>query len=63
MKSLKMSLANIQGKMSRNEMRNIMAGSSGSCTNNSCGALKLPCCSSSDYCSDASSKGVCISRR
>ena len=29
MKTLKMSLENIQGKMSRNEMRNIMAGSGG----------------------------------
>ena len=29
---MKMSLANIQGKLSRNEMKNIMAGS-GSCKN------------------------------
>lgn len=29
MKTLKMSLENIQGKMSRKEMRNIMAGSGG----------------------------------
>jgi len=29
MKTLKMSLENIQGKMSRLEMKNIMAGSSG----------------------------------
>jgi hypothetical protein len=31
MKTLKMSLENIQGKMSRKEMRNIMAGSGSSC--------------------------------
>jgi len=31
MKRIKMSLANIQGKMSRSEMRNIMAGSGGCC--------------------------------
>jgi hypothetical protein len=31
MKTLKMSVANIQGKMSRMEMRNIMAGSGGNC--------------------------------
>jgi|GEM_PF-2240619 len=49
MKTLKMSLENIQGKMSRKEMRNIMAGSGGgsSCYNWSgayCGAnLNSPC--------------------
>jgi phosphotransferase system HPr-like phosphotransfer protein len=33
MKTLKMNLENIQGKMNRKEMRNIMAGGSGSnCT-------------------------------
>jgi hypothetical protein len=31
MKTLKMSLENIQGKMSRKEMRNIMAGSGTTC--------------------------------
>ena len=31
MKTLKMSLENIQGKMSRREMRNIMAGSDMTC--------------------------------
>jgi hypothetical protein len=38
MKTVKMSLANIQGKLSRSEMKNIMAGSGGghcwSCTSN-----------------------------
>jgi len=61
MKILKMSLANIQGKLSRAEMRKVMAGT-GECTNDACGALKVPCCSSSDYCSDASNKGHCITR-
>lgn len=36
MKLLKMSLENIQGKMSRNEMRNIMAGSGGTNCNSIC---------------------------
>lgn len=31
MKRAKMSLANIQGKLSRTEMKNIMAGSGGTC--------------------------------
>jgi len=31
MKTLKMNLENIQGKMNRKEMRNIMAGGSGEC--------------------------------
>lgn len=38
MKTSKMSLANIQGKLSRAEMKNIMAGSGGdgvACTDNS----------------------------
>lgn len=34
MKILKMSLENIKGKMSRHEMRNIMAGSFYECTRN-----------------------------
>ena len=32
MKTQKMSLANIKGKLSRTEMKNIMAGSGGVCT-------------------------------
>jgi hypothetical protein len=31
-----MSLANIQGKLSRKEMKNIMAGSGGACLSRSC---------------------------
>jgi hypothetical protein len=34
MKHLKMSLENIKGKMSRHEMKNIMAGSNWDCTRN-----------------------------
>lgn len=57
MKHLKMSLANMQGKMRRTEMRNIMAGGSGSnCTNYACSSL--PCCYSSDWCVN----GYCTSR-
>ena len=62
MKTLKMGLENIQGKMSRMEMRNIMAGSSGSCSNYSCGADQLPCCSSSDICSGPYKSSVCTKR-
>ncbi len=46
MKTTKMSLANIQGKLSRAEMKNIMAGS-GNCRelNQSCSTLlHLNCC-------------------
>ncbi len=47
MKTTKMSLANIQGKLSRNEMKNIMAGS-GNCQDHgqSCNSsVTLNCCS------------------
>lgn len=56
----KINLKGILEVLSEKEMKNVMSGSD--CTNNSCGSLKLPCCSSADYCSNASSKGVCISR-
>jgi len=36
MKTTKMSLANIQGKLTRNEMKKIMAGSGGRCSTSSC---------------------------
>jgi len=36
MQTTKMSLANIQGKLSRAEMKNIMAGLAGSCTATAC---------------------------
>jgi hypothetical protein len=51
MKTTKMSLANIQGKLSRAEMKNIMAGSGGKC-----GDL----CFTADDCPD-SSCGQCNS--
>lgn len=46
MKTQKMSLANIQGKLSRAEMKNIMAGSSSCQTvNQRCSSLiSLNCC-------------------
>lgn len=64
MKTTKMSLANIQGKLSRTEMKNIMAGSgSGTCTtkcftssggNLSCVADFMGTCVPSSNCSNAS---------
>jgi hypothetical protein len=56
MKTTKMSLANIQGKLSRTEMKNIMAGSGGcsyghlSCgTDGDCGSVNAgSCCAQSD---------------
>jgi hypothetical protein len=63
MKTLKMNLENLQGKMSRNELRNIMAGGSGAnCSNYSCGADQLACCSSSDICSGLYKTSVCVKR-
>lgn len=61
---MKMSLANLQGKMSRNEMKKIMAGSgnSSNCARYYCGAENKSCCSPYDICSDASKKAVCIKR-
>jgi hypothetical protein len=53
MKTLKMSLENIQGKMSRKEMRNIMAGSGGSyskCTKS---------CSTNSDCSNFPNSSTC----
>ncbi len=45
MKTTKMSLANIQGKLSRAEMKNIMAGSG-----ESCGRTGDKCYNSDDCC-------------
>lgn len=42
MKTVKMNLANLQGKLSRKEMRNIMAGSGGG------GPCRYSCTSDSD---------------
>jgi len=62
MKTKKMSLANIQGKLSRAEMKNIMAGcgGTGSCNCNNqdeCGG-NTPCCVA---CSGGPKAGVCHS--
>ena len=55
MKTLKMSLENIQGKMSRKEMRNIMAGSTGSCS------IEWTCYHGGKVsCSDTSSPFECL---
>ena len=43
MKTKKMSLANIQGKLSRNEMKNIMAGSDADCGGSSTCVPGQPC--------------------
>jgi hypothetical protein len=52
MKTLKMSLENIQGKLSRIEMKNIMAGSTGSGDHcgDICGPAYPPCDGSCQYC-------------
>ena len=48
MKTLKMSLENIQGKMNRKEMRNIMAGSGGT---DKCAGYRANCGSGQYSCS------------
>lgn len=61
MKTKKMSLANIQGKLSRAEMKNIMAGSGSdncptTCTSSCSSANNCRCCwgnGSNQYCVDA----------
>ncbi len=67
MKIEKMSIAKMQGKLSRNEMKKIMAGSGSSgssgCATNYCGAKgEIPCCSSSDHCTSNGSSWICKSR-
>jgi len=49
MKILKMSLENIQGKMSRMEMKNIMGGSGPNCSNNYCKS-SAECCPGAPKC-------------
>lgn len=46
MKTVKMSLANLKGKMSRKEMKNIMAGSG----NDSIPGVKITCGRKEGYC-------------
>jgi len=64
MNKLRMSLENIQGKLSRKEMRNIMAGSGdgSSCATYRCGAENKSCCSAYDICSGPNKGDVCIKR-
>ncbi len=65
MKTVKMSLANIQGKLSRNEMKQIMAGSSGyNCAPKGAecpapGATYDGCCSSCNNIYSPSGKTYC----
>ena len=54
MKTTKMSLVNIQGKLSRAEMKNIMAGSGGG---KNCGFGHFPCANSQEC--RAINKGEC----
>ena len=58
MRTLKMSLANIQGKMNRKEMRNIMAGSGSnvSCLDSFCN-WDTDCCPIAPYCSGTPKSG------
>lgn len=64
MKTIKMSLSNIEGKLSRKEMKGIMAGVAdpATCAKYYCGSTGLPCCDPSDWCSNASQSGVCTRR-
>ncbi len=60
MKTTKMSLANIQGKLSRTEMKNIMAGSGGT---NNCGitcttAKGCKAVNKGDQCENCTENGV-----
>lgn len=58
----KMSLANMQGKLSRQEMKNIMAGKvAGSCacgSDRDCGA-GAPHCNKNKSCDDGKTYGAC----
>ena len=64
MKNEKMSLANIEGKLSRKEMKGIMAGSGdvATCAKYYCGANSLPCCDPADVCEGPSTSSKCIRR-
>ncbi len=55
MKTTKMSLANIKGKLSRDEMKKIMAGSGGGDT---CTAHYGACCTSSQCCEGYTCEGT-----
>jgi hypothetical protein len=63
MKTVKMSLENVMCKMSRKEMRNIMAGlgsGGGACTKYICS--ELPCCNAFDICDTSLSTPICSHR-
>lgn len=62
MKIEKMSLATLEGKLSRKEMKEIMAGSGNGCADYYCGRDALPCCAPQDICSGAHSTAVCRRR-
>jgi len=54
MKTIKMSLENVRGKMSRKEMRNIMAGSGSGCADNYNAG-----CANSLACVNGNQMGIC----
>jgi len=54
MKTTKMSLANIQGKLSRTEMKNIMAGSGSAACTTECTLNQAGCNSTRKACSTGS---------
>lgn len=64
MKTIKMSLENVDGKLSRKQMKEIMAGSSdpATCAKYYCGSTGLPCCDPADICDKPSTSGVCVRR-
>lgn len=51
----------MMGKMSRKEMKAIMAGSGG-CATYWCGRYQTTCCDAADWCSSSDSSGVCTRR-
>ncbi|MFT3947000.1 MAG: hypothetical protein QM763_08515 [Agriterribacter sp.] len=64
MKKIKMSLANIEGKLSRVEMKKIMAGSGGLCHSpdfcgGPCTFSSGPCVGKEGECRTDSNSGVC----
>ena len=58
MQTTKMSLANIQGKLSRTEMKNIMAGSGG-CPTNCYSNNQLGTCTKQSFGCTCSAGGMC----
>ena len=62
MQTQKMSLAKIQGKLSRAEMKNIMAGSADVCVkaNKSCDPNGVKCCSTISCVQGSSGSYLCL---